>query len=78
MTVLGRDTDSPFRTAPRPEPAHQHRPPVDDETMHRLRSPFVTQPAPAEPNPRGGAALDPEDPPGERPDRRPLGSQGRG
>jgi hypothetical protein len=78
MTVIGRDTDSPFRTAPDTEPADQHRLPVDAETMRRLRTPFATQPAPGEPNPQDTAAPDHNDPHGERPDRRPLGSQGRG
>jgi hypothetical protein len=78
MTVIGRDTHSPFRTAPAPERADQHRPPVDDETMRRLRTPFATQPAPGDRNPRVTAAQDRNDPHGERPDRRPYGSGDRG
>lgn len=78
MTVIGRDTDSPFRTAPDTEPADQHRPPVDHETMRRLRTPFATQPAPGAPNPQGTAALDHNDSHGERPDRRPRGRGNRG
>ena len=78
MTVIGRDTDSPFRTAPGPELADQHRPPVDDETMRRLRTPFATQPAPGDRNPRGTAALDQNDPHRERTERRPRSSGDRG
>lgn len=55
--TIGRDTDSPFRTAPDPERADQHRPPVDDKTMRRLRTPFVTRPVPGEPNTPGTASV---------------------
>ncbi|MDT5043391.1 MAG: hypothetical protein QOE51_4376 [Actinoplanes sp.] len=78
MTVIGRDTDSPFRTVPDPERVDQHRPPVDDKTMRRLRTPFATQSTLGEPNPQGTAALDHNDPYGERPDRRPRRSGDRG
>jgi hypothetical protein len=79
MTVIGRDTDNPFRPAPdSPERADQHRPPVDDEAMRRLRTPFATPPAPGDRNPRGTAVLDQNDPHGERSDRRPRGSGDRG
>ncbi len=80
MTVIYRDTNTPFHTVPDPEPAQQqHQPPVDDETMLALRTPFVTRrPARTEPNARGTAALDSDDPHSERPDLRPRRSGDRG
>lgn len=78
MTVIGRDTDGPFHTAPDTEPADQPRPPVDHETMRRLRTPFATRPAPGAPGPQGAVAPDHNHLHGGRPDRHPHGRGNRG
>jgi hypothetical protein len=77
MTVVGYDTDNPFSTAPAAESADQQRPPVDDEAMRRLRTPFATLPAPRKPNPPAAVAPGRDGPPGEHPERRTPGGRGR-
>ena len=40
MSVIGCDVGGPFLAGPDSGMAGQDRPPVDDETMRRLRTPF--------------------------------------
>ena len=44
MNAIGCDVGSPFLAGPDSDMAEQHRPPVDDETMRRLRTPFEADP----------------------------------
>jgi hypothetical protein len=44
MNAAGSDVDSPFLAGADPDMAVHHRPPVDDDVMRRLRTPFNADP----------------------------------
>ena len=44
MNATGSDAGSPFLAGTDPDVAEHHRPPVDDDVMRRLRTPFNADP----------------------------------
>jgi len=66
MNAIGCDVGSPFLAGPDSDMAEQHRPPVDDETMRRLRTPFEADPFDAPKRRRVEVFDNDGDPRGER------------